>query len=295
MRRAGLFLLLVLALTAGCIGGETEELGVELEPEADDVETNATADEILTSSVESADETGTYGVEAESDMLFSVPPMFDIYMPVEAEGGIDRTEGLARVDAEGTAEFEVFTMFSNQSSYETTKYGEDGTVYTRKAEDGETTTDGWVISEKDVDGMNLSLSDTVSVYEGVDAELEGSATVGGNEAYLLSLGLDPEDVGDHSERITDTYGPDEFGEDEDDPEEEIPEEDVGELDAYLWVDQETREPLRFSYHLAMEFETEPDDDALVDSETEGAAEFFADIRYSYDDRPEIVAPDGVEG
>jgi len=200
MRRAPVFALVVaLALTAGCIGGDFEGVGVELNPESEEIDVDETGDEILASSVEAAEDAETYTVDADSRMAVSVSSFFSISIPLEAEGSFDRPADEARVDSEGEGEFEAFVFLSNRTSFETTTYVSEGTTHTRKTEDGATVTDGWETSAGSVSGTNLSLADTVSLYEDADAELEGAATVDGRDSYLLSLELDTVAVGDHSE------------------------------------------------------------------------------------------------
>ncbi len=298
MNRLVLVLVLVasLVLTAGCIGGDFEGLGVELDPDVEETDADDTGDEILASSVEAAQDAETYTVDADSRMAVSVSSFFSISVPLEANGSFDRGVDEARVDAEGEGEVEALVFFTNRTAFDTTRYVSDGTTYTRKAEDGAEVTDGWETADGGVDGMNLSLADTVSLYEDADAELEGAATVDGDDAYVLSLELDPADVGDHSERVTDAYGPDtlEGGDDESAEDEQALDDMTEGFDAYLWVDQETREPVRLSYFLSVEFEAEGDDDALISVDTDGKGEFFADLRYGYGD-VNVERPDGVDG
>jgi len=293
----------VLFVTAGCVGGDIEGMNGGINVDAEPAETNESGGEILETSLEAAEETETYRTDAESRIVVSGSSLFGLSVPVDSEGAFDHDTNLAHVESEGTVEVEAFGVFENETDYETEVYVTENQTHTRKTEDSETTTGGWMTTPN---GMNetaasMSLEDTASVLEDADAELEGEETVNGNDAYVLSLGVSPEAVGEHTERLTDTYGPDELGDedDDDDPDEdeEIPDEAVEEFDTYLWVDQDTRQPLRFAYYLSMGFEDVEnggDDDGFLD--IDGNAEFFSDIEYTDHGEPvDIQLPDEVGG
>jgi len=296
-RRISLVLIGVLVLTTGCIGGDgIKPTGEGLNVNPKEVESTETGNEILSSSLEATENVETYTVESDSQLTISASFFFGASIPVESEGSFNHRDGIARVDSQGLAEVEAFSFLSNETTYETTVYGTQNTTYSKKEGIGEST-DGTgtgsaelVLKQGGINTLPLSLNDTETVYTDTEAQLEGAQTVNGNEAYVLSLDVPPEDVGKHITRVIDVYGPDGITEGNEETEvNETPKEARVEYESYLWVDQETRKPLRFSYYLLLDFEDNEGENM------DGVAEFSSETEFGdYGEPLEVDLPDELD-
>ncbi len=294
MRYAGYALVVALVLTAGCIGGDfdtmdPEEADVLGEVPAEEVETDETGDEILGTAVESLDEAETASFEAENRMAFDAS-LFSMTVSMESDGEVE-TGDIGHVSTDGGMRGEILGTFDNRTEFETETYVTPTTTYKRHAEDGDELGD-WTTTETGLDdgGLTIGTEGIASVIEDADATVEGADTVDGDEVYVLSLDPETEELTRHTVEIFDAHAvddADEFEEDEDD--EEVGEDDMTELEAYLWVDRDTREPVRLSYYLLATGVEEGDEED--DSDGFAGMEMYFDGKYSYGEPVDAEPPE----
>lgn len=276
----------LLALTAGCIGGDVntmdpEEVDIlgEDGPATEEVETNETGGEILGTAVEAVDGAETRSFDTESRMGFGAS-WVSMTVSMDSEGEAEADE-IGYVSTEGSIHGE-FVGLGNTTDFETETYVSPTRTHRRSSEAGDEM-GNWSTTETGLDdgGLTVGAEGLTEIAEKADAEVEGTGSVGGEETYVLSLDVGPEELTRHSAEIFDAHavdGSDEFDPDEGD--EGIDEEDTSELEAYLWVDRETREPVRFSYYLLLGGSDDGPDDEDGSDGSPGFEVYF-DAEYSY--------------
>ena len=287
-------LAVALSVTAGCLGAEFEPMDIDIEPDAEEVETDETGDEILASSLEAVGDAETQTVEAENAMALGASRLFSLSMSMDSSGEFV-TDEFAHVSTDGVVDVQAFGIFDNETAFETESYSTPNATYTRSAEGDEPMSD-WSVNETGIDDRPspFGFEGIEKVLGDADAQLEGVETVDGDETYVLSLDLDAEGVILNSMEAFALYGSDELEEEEgDDPEdEESDEADLDALDAYVWVDRDTREPVRLAYYvLATGLDDEGgdgDDEGIIDAE--GAMEFYFDADYTYGEPVDTELP-----
>lgn len=299
MRKVAVFVLLVgLALLTGCLGGPADTIDADISPDADPLDVNQTADEVLASALNSTKDIESYNVEGEHRFAAGASGFFNMNLSMESTGDFDREAEEARVDSRGTVGVAFFSFLDNETDFETSVYSDGETTYARSVENGEES--GW--SER---GGNFSFVESVLGVDGVaelsrdrDAELLGGETVDGVETYVVSVNATPERLSRHSSAVIGLHG---AGiEQRQEGVEEPPEEGetaIRELQTYVWVERDTRRPVRVAYFMSM---GSPEDDEgegsgnTTDGEgvTGGNLDFLFEADYDYAE-VEVEAPEGV--
>lgn len=280
--RNALVVVAVVLLTAatGCVGGGDADVGAEIAPDAEPVETNETGDELLTSALNTAEDVETYAVETETRM--DLASFFGVSMEMNTSGEFDRGEGVAYTRSQGEAGVELLGL-SGGEEFKTEVYQTSEARYTRRS-NGSVTGD-WNRSRMDAP-LPLELGRMSRTVEEAEATVEGVEEVDGTEAYVLSLDVPVSDVGKDFSSAMETHGPENFGEDDNGG--NASEGDVNTSETYLWIDRDTDRPLRFAYIVNFEFTGDGGDEAG------GSMEFMGDRRYVYED-VEVRTPDGIDG
>lgn len=279
-RRAfGLVAMIALVAATGCVGGGNADVGANITPDTDTVETDVTGDEVLSSALDTADGVDTYTVESETRM--DLASFFGVSSEMNTTGEFDRVEGVAYTQTEGEQGAQLLG-FSGGESFETEVYRTNDARY-RRSSNGSVTGD-WNRSDAGAP-LPPGLEDLARTVEDADATLEGVAEVDGTEAYVLSLDVSASTLGKTFSRTMDTHGPRDLGEDDGG---NASEGDVNVSETYIWVDRETDRPVRFAYLVNLGFGGDGEDEAG------GSMEFMTDTRYAYEE-VDVEAPEGIDG
>ena len=280
--RSALVVVAVVLLTAatGCIGGGNADVGADIAPNPEPVETDATVEEVLASALGATEGVGAYSVESETRM--DLASLFGVSVEMETSGEFDGGNGVAYTQTQGDAGVE-FLGLSGGEGFETEVYQTTDTRYTRRS-NGSVTGD-WNVTETE-GALPLGLGNLRRTVKDADATLEGVESINGTEAYVLSLDLPASAVGEEFSHTMETYGPENFGEDDEGG--NASEGNVNESETYLWVDRGTDRPVRFAYVMNLDFASDGENEAG------GSVEFMGDRRYSYQG-VEIQTPEGVDG
>jgi len=303
MRKAAVFVSLVgLALLTGCLGGPADTIDADISPDTEPVEVNQTGEEVLASALNSTKDIGSYTVESEHRFAAGASGFFNMNLSMDSTGDFDREAEEARVDSRGTVDFSAFSFLDNETDFETSVYSDGETTYTRSVENGDDT--GW--SER---GGNFSLVESVLGVDGVaelsrdtDAELLGGETVDGVETYVVSVNATPERLSRHSSAVIGLHGAGIEQRQDLEGVEEPPEggeTQIQELQTYVWVERDTRRPVRVAYFMSM---GPPEDgegegsgnttEGEGEDVTAGTVDFLFEADYDYAET-DIEAPDGV--
>jgi hypothetical protein len=303
MRKAAVFVSLVgLALLTGCLGGPADTIDADISPDTEPVDMNETGEEVLASALNSTKEIGSYTVESEHRFVAGASGFFNMNLSMESTGEFDREAEEARVDSRGTVDFSAFSFLDNETDFETSVYSDGETVYARSVENGDDT--GW--SER---GGNFSLVESVLGVDGVaelsrdtDAELLGGETVDGVETYVVSVNATPERLSRHSSAVIGLHGAGIEQRQDLEGVEEPPEEgetQIQELQTYVWVERDTRRPVRVAYFMSMgppeDVEGEGSGNTTEgegEDVTAGTVDFLFEADYDYAET-DIEAPEGV--
>jgi len=291
MRSAVAVALVVALLTlTGCLGGidGIDGIDADVSPDAEPVETNETGDEILASAVNASEDAEAYTVEGEHRFVAGAGGLFDMNLSMASDGSFDTEDDEALVSTDGTVDFTLLVL-DNTTEFETTVYADSGDAWRRSVEGGNGT--GW--SETDA---NFTYADSVlgvgaveEAYADLDAELLGGETVDGSETYVVSVSAPPERLLRHSSAVIDLHG---AGLEEPDGGTDTGSRTEGETEvqnaeAYLWVDRETRRPVRMAHRIALGGNSTDDTDAAANASDGGGgdgqtgAEFLFTADWSY--------------
>ena len=307
MRKAIVFVLLVgLALLTGCLGGPAETIDADIAPDTEPVDVNETGDEVLASALEATDDAESYTVESEHRFVAGASGFFNMNLSMESTGDFDHEAEEARVDSRGTVDFSAFSFLDNETDFETSVYSDGETTYARSVENEDDT--GW--SER---SGNFSLVESVLGVDGVaelshdtDAELLGGETVDGVETYVVSVNATPERLSRHSSAVIGLHGAGIEQRQDLEGVEEPPEEgetQIQELQTYVWVERDTRRPVRVAYFMSMGPPESGEGEGsgnTTDGEGEdgigGSVEFLFEANYDYGEADvdvNVEPPDGV--
>jgi hypothetical protein len=274
----------VLIATAGCIGGGEADVGTDIVPEAEPVETDETGGEILSASLETTENIDTYRINSETHM--DLASLFGLSVEMDTAGKFDRNERSAYTSTDGNQTVGFLGM-SGGGSFETEVYRSQDTRQVRKS--NESVTGDWEKVSSD-SPLPLSLEGLSSTVGDADATVEGVSEVNGTEAYVLSLDVQTSSLGEAFSRTMETHGAENLEGDESGTSGEISEENINVSESYLWVDRETDRPLRFAYIVNLDIESDED------SDLSGSVEFVTDTKYTdYGDEVEIEFPEGING
>ena len=280
--RTGLTVVAVLALVAvtGCVGGGNADVGADITPDTEPAETNMTGDEILGTALDTAEDVETYRFESETRM--DLASFFGVSISMNTTGEFDRNESLAHARTEGEGGAELFFL-SGGEYFETEVYQSSGRWYTRTL--NETTSGNWETTDAERP-LSPGLKDLSTTVREAEPRLEGVAEVNGTEAYVLSLNVSAESLGEAFSRTMEDHGSGQFDDGEDGG--NASEGDIETSEAYLWVEKETYSPLRFAYIVSLSFEGDGENEAS------GEMEILGDTRYTgYGDDVEIEVPEAV--
>jgi hypothetical protein len=274
----------VLIATAGCIGGGEADVGTDIVPEAEPVETDETGGEMLSASLETTGNIDTYRINSETHM--DLASLFGLSVEMDTTGKFDRNERSAYTSTDGNQTVGFLGM-SGGGSFETEVYRSQDTRQVRKS--NESVTGDWEKVSSD-SPLPLSLEGLSSTVGDADATVEGVSEVNGTEAYVLSLDVQTSSLGEAFSRTMETHGAENLEGDESGTSGEMSEENINVSESYLWVDRETDRPLRFAYIVNLDIESDED------SDLSGSVEFVTDTKYTdYGDEVEIEFPEGVNG
>jgi hypothetical protein len=274
----------VLIATAGCIGGGEADVGTDIVPEAEPVETDETGGEILSASLETTENIDTYRINSETHM--DLASLFGLSVEMDTTGKFDRNERSAYTSTDGNQTVGFLGM-SGGGSFETEVYRSQDTRQVRKS--NESVTGDWEKVSSD-SPLPLSLEGLSGTVGDADATVEGVSEVNGTEAYVLSLDVQTSSLGEAFSRTMETHGAENLEGDESGTSGEISEENINVSESYLWVDRETDRPLRFAYIVNLDIESDED------SDLSGSVEFVTDTKYTdCGDEVEIEFPEGVNG
>jgi len=295
--RSAVAVALAVALVAmtGCLGGPVEGIDADISPDVESVETNETGDEILASSLNATEEADAYTVDSRHRFVAGASGVFDINFSMSSTGGFNPAEEEGVVTTDGKADFS-FLILGNQTDFETTIYTEGETTHRRKVENGDET--GW--SER---AVNFTQTESVlgtgaveEAYGDADAELLGGETIEGVETYVLSLDVPPERVSRHSSAVISLHGAGLEERDENMEGSGEGEASIEELSAYLWVERDSRRPVRMAHFISMGGSEEGNASEDSENDRESAVDFLFEANWGYGDveveEPEAVS-DGV--
>lgn len=304
MRKAIVFVLLVgLVLLTGCLGGPADTIDADIAPDTEPVDVNETGDEVLASALNSTKDIESYTVESEHRFAAGASGFFNMNLSMESTGNFDREAEEARVDSRGTFDFSAFSFLDNETDFETSVYSDGETTYARSVENGDDT--GW--SER---SGNFSLVESVLGVDGVaelsrgaEAELLGGETVDGVETYVVSVNATPERLSRHSSAVIGLHGAGIEQRQDLEGVEEPPEEgetQIQELQTYVWVERDTRRPVRVAYLLSSGSPEADEGGGANSTDGEdgmsGSVDFLFEADYDYADDDvdvNVEQPDGV--
>ena len=252
MKKAVVVLVLFVSLAAatGCLGGEVEGIDADISPNAEPVETNATGDEILASAVETTEDVEPYSVDSQHRFVAGASGLFDMNFTMDSTGSFDTEDRRILVETDGTADFS-FLVLGNTTEFETSVYSDEGSMWRRSVEGGEAT--GW--SERE---GNFTYAESVlgvgavnETYGDFGAELLGGETINGVDTYVVSVNASAERLSRHSSAVIGLHGEGIEQRDEEMETDEEVEAGVEEIEAYLWVERETRRPVRMAHRISI--------------------------------------------
>lgn len=252
MKKAVVVLVLLVSLVAatGCLGGEVEGIDADISPNAEPVETNATGDEILASAVEATEDAEPYSVDSQHRFVAGASGLFDMNFTMDSTGSFDTEDRRILVETDGTADFS-FLVLGNTTEFETSVYSDEDSMWRRSVEGGEVT--GW--SERE---GNFTYAESVlgvgavnETYGDFGAELLGGETINGVDTYVVSVNASAERLSRHSSAVIGLHGEGIEQRDEEMETDEDVEAGVEEIEAYLWVERETRRPVRMAHRISI--------------------------------------------
>lgn len=271
-----------LVVTTGCVGGGSADVGADITPDTEPVNTNQTGDDILGAALNATDGVETYRIDSETRM--DLASLFGVSMVMNTTGEFDGSRNMAHSSTDGILSV-GFLGFSGGERFETEVHQSSERRHTKKS--NESVTGDWMTTEAGAP-LALGLEDTSTTVDGANATLEGVTEVDGTEAYVLSLDVPASSLGEAFSRTTETQGPSGFA--ENDGGGEPPEDAVDASEAYLLVDRETHRPLRFAYIANLDIEADED------SDFSGSMEFMTNTTYTdYGDELEMETPEEVDG
>lgn len=288
---------LVVALVAvsGCLGGEVGEVPDPLEVDAEDVELNEFGAEVVSSSVEALEETGSYRFTGETTVGLSTP-LFDYRTVMGSEGAVNRSNRRAKVETDGATETALAEALSDETEFYSTAYVEDETTYLRRVEngsEGEWRTEEFGFRENetaDVDAARL-----VEALEKENVSLEGATTLDGEEVLVVSADEAATTALDHMLEQLDRRG----------EAEELRTRGVDDVEAfdevqlYLWVERESRRPVKVAAYLSVDMGGDGDGGSAEEggggSGFEGTAVFSSEAEFQgFDEAVEVGAPEDLD-
>lgn len=258
-------LTVLLALTvavSGCLNS-VEGIDRSIEPEVEDIETELTGNQLLESSTENFLEQEKYSIESDNQLLLSTT-IFDLDISSVSKGDVDRAERTVKVNTIGAVSVSLLSM-SNSTSFETYAVtNETSTVVENSTGD-----------RKSFDtGFDQNPFTSLKVLEDADAELLGSENLNSTETYVVSVDAEPEKLGEHFSEKLGLYMDDPGSEDET---EEVGEDVLRNVEAYLWIDQETERPVKLGYIVSMDVEDE--DEGFIPMS--GLADIYSVTEFRY--------------
>jgi len=274
MNNLGLTGLLVLTvLASGCITGSgADGFDENIELNVEDIDTDETAGEILESSFQTAESIETYQLESTNKMAFDTFLM-GLSISIDSKGYLDYSEEVSYLKNSGAFDIGVLGM-STSSDYETINYvthNQTQVLKTLEGEQNNLTSKEEGFSESYP--LNLSVGSLEDLADPDSVELEGQETVRSTDTYVLSTDPGVEALGKSFGDVLESYGSGSLADTENDETEDLSEDDsIEKLESYLWIDQETREPVKHSYHIVAEIE---DEDA-----SDGYLELFSETYYT---------------
>ncbi len=292
-----LMLLFAVTVLSGCVGGELADVAEVPEPidvKVEDQDVDESADEIVASAVEALEDGDSYGFDMDTTLGFTTS-MFGYSTSKHAEGVVDRSGREALVETEGLTETEMAEVVSDESHYYSTAYVDGDVTYLRRMDDGE---EGEWRSEDvgfpDEGTADVDAAVLVEALEGANMSLVGATSLDGEDAVLVSAEDAAKVALEHLLRDLERHGEAErlreHGVDD--------VESFDEVQLYLWVDRESRKPLKVESYLSVNVGGGEDDEA--DGEDgggafDGSAVFHSEtVFHGYEDDIMVEAPEDLE-
>lgn len=261
-RKTLLIFLGLVVITSGCISADVEQPD-EISIDAEEAETDEPSQEILESSLQTFEEIKSHNSTSEHQMAMDTT-IIGIGVDMETNSTLGYSERTSSENTEGYFRAGLPIVGSNQTSFKTTTNAQYNSAEVYRL--NETTEEReWQTENISFEEHPLKLG--TEFFEDADASLEGQQTVEETETYVLSLEQSPDQLEQRFTSALQLYGPDDVGESEES--EEVDEEMIQQQQSFLWVDQETYSPIKYSYFIDFKFE---------DEENEGRISFDGNIQ-----------------
>lgn len=292
-----LALFLALAAVTGCLGGDVETINADISPDAEPIDTNETGEELLGAALNSTEDVDSYTVESRNRFAFGASRFFNVNISMDSTSSFDTAEQESVVESEGVTDFSFLGLLDNTTEFETTVYSQGNTTWRRTVEDGEDT--GWSSADGNytVTEMVFGTGAVSLMGNGTDAELLGEQTINGVDTYALRLNVSRDTYENIFMHSTAAVGLAAGGMEDREQEEEQPEggefnitEDTA-PDLYLWVEKETRRPVRLAYLFSAESSDESGE-GDGGSGINAAFSMLHEADYSYEEA-EVESPEGL--
>lgn len=243
-RTPAILLLGLVVAVSGCASTESPELQ-EIQVDAEEVDINRTGPELLNSSIQKISLVETHNTTSTNQMALAAS-VFSLDIDMDTQAATNYTDQSAKAFTDGNVTAGASYIGTNTTSYRAEAYTSGNTSYIKRANQTESSGE-WNQYSSSFDKHPAVLKP--GLFEDAEAELLGAETVEGNDTYVLSLEDNIEPVGQHFSQVLLSYGPELSSRSEES--EGVEEDNVERYQAYLWVDQETLKPVKFSYFISV--------------------------------------------
>ena len=247
MNRTSVILLLGLIIAAsGCTSTESPELQ-KIHVDAEEADTNLSGQEILNSSIKKIKSTESHRTNSTNQLALSAS-VFSLDIDMDTIAALNYTSKTSESSIDGKITAGASYIGTNTTDFNSASYTDENSSYVKRANRTENSTGEWTQYDSGFDQNPATLQ--TRLLKDSEAKLLGTDTVNGNETYLLSLENMLNASSQHFSQVFLKYGSELSGRSEET--EGVDEENVDSTQTYLWIDQESMKPVRFSYFISVD-------------------------------------------
>lgn len=245
MKQTPAILLLGLVVAvSGCANTESPEIQ-EIQVDAEEIDTNRTGPELLNSSIGRISNLDSHNTSSTNQLALDAS-VFTMSINMSTEAAANYTDKSAKAFTDGNVTAGASYIGTNTTGFRAESYTDGNTSYVKIVNQTEGSGE-WAQHNSSFDQYPAVLNQ--DLLEGAEAELLGAETVEGNETYVLSLQANVEKAGQHFSQVLPNYGPELSSRSEES--EGLDEDNVESYQSYLWIDQKTLKPVKFSYFISV--------------------------------------------
>ena len=248
-RTPAILLLGLVVAVSGCASTESPELQ-EIQVDAAEIDINQTGPELLNSSIEKISQVESHDTTSTNQMALDAS-VFSLSINMTTEAASNYTSKSVKAFTDGSVTAGASYIGKNTTSFRAESYTSGNTSYVKRANQTESSGE-WTQYSSGFDKHPAVLKP--GLFENAEAEFLGVDKVEGNDTYVLSLEDNINSTGQHFSQVLMNYGPELSSRSEES--EGVDEDNVERSQAYLWIDQETLKPVKFSYFISVKVESD---------------------------------------